>query len=358
MEESELSKRRKALIQTITFFDIFDFALTREEICDYMLYKQWTLAELREFTNHEAFLVETHSHVYLKGRPLNVAVRKDKEHQARKLIKKAKKHVKFMQMLPFVRTVALCNSLSFYNAERESDIDLFIITEKKRLFLARTMVWLYTQLLGLRRHGNKTKGRFCLTFFVNRDALNLEKIKFEDDIYFAFWLRLMRPLIGQKTYREFISKNPWIKEYFDYEIDQQKHLLPESKRLIRLQKILEFPLKGFFGNFIETILKSWQKKRSEKKAQKLENRDGIIISDNVIKFHNQDMRKQYHTLWERRYGQFKQYLNSTSPSDYDKQFLPQYHRSQTPFSVRSPHSDDTKSETSSRHSQREQIQVD
>ena len=71
---------------------------------------------------------------------LNMVV--NKEHQARKLIKKSKKYVKFMQMLPFVRTVALCNSLSFYNAEKESDIDLFIITESKRLFFARSMVWI------------------------------------------------------------------------------------------------------------------------------------------------------------------------------------------------------------------------
>ena len=50
-----------------------------------------------------------------------------------------------MQMLPFVRTVALCNSLSFYNAERESDIDLFIITEKKTfIFCSKHSLALYS----------------------------------------------------------------------------------------------------------------------------------------------------------------------------------------------------------------------
>jgi hypothetical protein len=358
MEESELIKRKKALIQTITFFDIFDFALTREELCDYMLYKKWTLAELKEFTNHERFIIETHRHVYLKGRAMSIKVRKDKEHQARKLIKKAKKHVKLMQMLPFVRTVALCNNLSFYNAERESDIDLFIITERKRLFFARSIIWLYTQLLGLRRHGDKTKGRFCLTFFVSKDGMNLESIKKENDIYLTFWVRLLRPLIGQDTYKELISQNKWINEYFDYEIDQQKHLLPESKRLKRIQSILEYAYKGSLGDGIEYLLKSWQKKRSEKKAQKLENRDGTIISDNVLKFHNEDMRDRYHLLWNSRYKQFERFLKDPIPSDYDKQFLPQSPRSQTPFSVRSPHSDDKRSETREHYSQREQIQVD
>ncbi len=357
MSESETLKRKKALLQTITFFDIFDFALTREELCDYMLYKRWSLDELKAFTNHERFIVETHSHVYLKGRALSLKVRKDKEHQARKLIKKAKKHVKYMQMLPFVRTVALCNSLSFYNAERESDIDLFIIAEKKRLFFARSMVWLYTQLLGLRRHGDKTKGRFCLTFFVSREHLNLVDIKRDDDIYFVFWLRLMRPLIGQSTYQELISENKWLSDYFDYPIDQKKHLLPPSPVLAKIQKIFEFLFKRRLGDGIEYVLKKWQKRRSQKKAEKLPNKDGIIITDTVLKFHNNDMRKQYHSLWAKRYAQFEQFLIFT-PSDYDKQFLPQSHRNRTPSSIRSPRSDDRKSETPVHHLQKEQTPAD
>ncbi len=358
MEDLELARRKIALLETITFFDIFDFALTSEELCDYILYKKWTLTELREFTNHEQFIVNLHRYVYLRGRSLIVKARKHKEHQARQLIKKAKKYVKFMQMLPFVRMVSICNNLSFYSAERESDIDLFIITEKKRLFFARSMVWLYTQLLGVRRHGRKTKGRFCLTFFVSEDSMNLENIKHEKDIYFVFWLRLMRPLIGQKIYRKFISKNKWINKYFDYEIDQKKHLLPESKSLKKVQAGLEFIFKGYFGDIIEYILKKWQIKRSKKKATKLKNQDGIIITDTVLKFHNDDMRDRYQLLWEHRLKQFEEFIVSPLPSDYDKQFLPPYHQSRTLFGVRSPHNDDKKNETISPNLQKEQTLAD
>jgi len=350
-------KKKEALLQTIVFFDIFDFVLTREELCDYSLYKKWTLDELKNFTNHERFIVDTRRYVYLRGRSLNLKIRKNKEHQALKLIKKAKKYVKFMQMLPFVKMVALCNNLSFYSAEKRSDIDLFIITKKKRLFLARSMVWLYTQLLGVRRHGRKTKGRFCLTFFVSEESMNLENLKRKNDIYFIFWLRLMRPLIGQKTYREFISANKWIRRYFDYKIDQKKHLLTESKFLQKLQKVLEFPFRGIFGNAIEYLLKKWQVGRSTKKARKLKNQNGIIISENILKFHNQDMRDKYQLLWKLRLSQFKHNIKTT-PFDYDKQFSLQSRRNQTPFGARSQHSDDKKNETTEHHLQKERIPVD
>ena len=131
MDERELKK--KALIETMIFFDLFDIPLTKEEACDFILYKRLTLKELQDFIDHEEFIVENDNHVHLRNRSMNLRVRKDKEIRAQKLIRKAKRYVKWMQLLPFIRTVALCNSLSFYSAEKDSDIDLFIITEKNNI---------------------------------------------------------------------------------------------------------------------------------------------------------------------------------------------------------------------------------
>ncbi len=357
MREEEILKKRRALIETLCFFDIFDFALTREEFCDYVLYKKWTLPELSSFNNHEKFLIETHSHIYLRGRSLTVKVRKTKEHRARKLISKAKKYVKYMQMLPFIRMVGLCNSLSFYDAEKGSDIDIFIITEKNRLFLARSFAWFFTHFLGIRRHGKKIKGRFCLSFLISKDRLNLESIKQNNDIYFIFWMRLMRPLIGKKTYQEFIKENDWLKEYFAYDINQKLHLLPESKFLLKLQRIFEFPLKGNFGNFIESLLRVWQMNRSKKKKNCLTNNDGIVVSRTMLKFHNNDMRKKYTALWQKRVNQYTDYFIPVH-SDFEKSILQRSHQSHIPSEARFQDNVDTKNEEHLHHSQKTQTPVD
>lgn len=334
-------KRRRALIETMTFFDIFDFALTREELCDYILYEKWTLSELNEFANHEEFLLETHSHVFFRGRSHITKTRKIKELEARKLYKKAKKYVKYMQMLPFVRCVALCNSLAFYDADKDSDIDLFIITERNRLFIARAFVWIFTQLLGIRRHGKKIKGRFCLSFIISRDDLNLEKILIKNDIYLLFWIRLMRPLIGQEVYREFIKANSWIHNYFNYEIDQKLHLLKPNQLLQKFQKILEYPTKGKFGNIFENIMKKIQIKRCRNKITTLKDPKGTIVSDTMLKFHNVDMRQIYSDLWEKRYSQFKKYINPGG-TYFEIPALERYHRSRRLFGFRSPDTADKK----------------
>lgn len=303
--------KKEALIKTMTFFDIFDIPLTKEEACDFVLHEKLTMDELQDFIDHEKFIVENNNHIYFRSRSLILKVRTDKELRAKKLIRKARRYAKYMQCLPFVRTIALCNSLSFYSAEKDSDIDLFIITEKNRLFISRIYTLIFAQLLGIRRYRKNVSGRFCFSFIISKDEMNIEKIKNEEDIYLTFWLRLMRPMIGQKTYREFIEANEWIKEQFHYEIDQKKYLLEESARMLKIQKFLEWPLKSWLGNLIEKILGSWQKKRSNKKKTKLEDSSGIIVSDTMLKFHNVDMRKKYQQLWALRYNQFKKYLTSS-----------------------------------------------
>jgi len=302
-------KKRVSLIKTMCFFDIFDFALTKEEICDYMIYKRWTNEELTGFVNHEKFVIENNFSLYLEGRVLTLNVRRDKEHRSKKLIQKAQKFIKYMQFLPFIRMVGICNGLAFYDAEKGSDIDIFIITEKNRLFTARLFAFLFTHLFSIRRHGKKIKGRFCLSFMISRESMNLEALKLSDeDIYFFYWIRLLQPVTGQDTYKSFINENSWIHKYFEYEFDQNKLLIPKSKFQLVLQKILEFPLKGFIGNRFEGVLGRFQKKRANNKAQKLENNKGIIISDTILKFHDIDMRDKFIVLWKKRISMFDKYF--------------------------------------------------
>ena len=43
----------------------------------------------------------------------------------------------FIQTVPFIKMVAVCNTLGYDNAAKDSDIDLFIIAKRGRLFIVR-----------------------------------------------------------------------------------------------------------------------------------------------------------------------------------------------------------------------------
>jgi hypothetical protein len=52
-----------------------------------------------------------------------------------------------------------CNS-------EDSDIDLFVVTEKNRLWLVRILITIIFSVLMVRKTKTKHKKRFCLSFFV------------------------------------------------------------------------------------------------------------------------------------------------------------------------------------------------
>jgi len=206
-------------------------------------------------------------------------------------LEKAWKYVPMLRFLPGVRAVAVCNSVAMGTATEDSDIDLLIITDSKKLWTARVFCTIFFHLLGLRRHGKKIAGRFCLSFFITESAMNFERIALlPRDPYLAFWISTLHPIFGRDVFlrlaeknRNFVKKNAGIP-------------------LLFLEKIREEPKKRpFFQRFLEKIFeKQWEyvlKKiflpRAIRKKRKLKDDSGIILSEHILKFHNSDKRKEF-----------------------------------------------------------------
>ena len=120
-----------------------------------------------------------------------------------------------LRIIPFVKMVAICNNLSFGRVDEHSDIDIFVVAERGRLFFVRSFITFLLHISGVRRHGNKVAGRFCLSFFVDEEGTDLSKIALEKDIYLAFWVKNLVPVIDNGFASEFMRKNDWIRGYFE-----------------------------------------------------------------------------------------------------------------------------------------------
>lgn len=147
--------------------------------------------------------------------------------------------------LPFVEHIYLANSITFNALHDRSDIDLFIVTSDRRLWLARARSWVMLNLFGLYRHGRFTKKRFCLSFYVEKKHSNIYPIAIQPlDIYLLFRIAHLVPLysVHQKEQDHIRKANKRIKGYFPH------HPL---KQLIRLG------ITPVFGNtlFKDTIEK-------------------------------------------------------------------------------------------------------
>ena len=206
------------------------------------------------------------------------------------------KFVRLAQFIPFIRMIAVCNNLALGTVNEDSDIDLFIITSKNRIFLARTLITLFYHLLGVRRHGDKVKARLCLSFFVSEEGLDLKNTLIENDIYFYYWFKSLKPIFGSNTLKIYKDANKWIDSLFpNFQFDSI--YLYDSRFLIMVRRCCEFLLNLGFAQIFEILLSWIHVNRFNTKKTEFSSDSSIVISKTMLKFHNLDRRKYYRDKW-------------------------------------------------------------
>lgn len=202
-----------------------------------------------------------------------------------------------LSLFPQIQMMALCNSRAMGEADENSDIDLFIISKKWNLWTARCIVTVLSSLMGIRRrntHGlqkwgqdyiKRTKDKFCLSFFITEEHLNFEDIRLQpEDPYLDRWMYTLIPLVNKNaTYEHFMEAN-WVEPTYSF-INPSWRLF-----LMKLGNIF-----SFFSLFEHLIKKLWLP-RTQKTYERLGKPWGVVISDTMLKFHDNDQRKKYITI--------------------------------------------------------------
>ncbi|MFH0820237.1 MAG: hypothetical protein V1908_00530 [Candidatus Peregrinibacteria bacterium] len=210
-----------SILKTIAFFNLFDFPLTAEEIKDY-LYQYDKPVHIAEVKGVLAELVADgkleaiKDFFVLKDRANLPEIRKSRKFIAEKFWNRVKFHLNMMRHVPFIRLVAVCNNLAYDNVNEQSDIDLFVVTEPKHLWTARFFLTALLHFFGVRRYGDKVAGRFCLSFFVTTEKLDVGELQIKpEDPYLAYWTQTLAPFYGEATYEEFKNANTdWLRERY------------------------------------------------------------------------------------------------------------------------------------------------
>lgn len=231
--------------------------------------------------NASMYLEKFKEYIWIKDTP---------SHEELGLFEKTKKYMKYISWIPGLRMVAVCNSLSMYASDADSDIDFFVVTEKKRMWLVRILMTLIFQILGVRRHGKKVAKRFCLSFFSTMEWLDFSNFRLENDIYLAYWIYYLKPILNfWNTYENLRNLNGnWTSEFFEatnHHEDEEKYLICNNnpKQWTNNSKILDW---------IDAFLKKLFLPKTLAHKKSLWNPIGIIVNENMLKFHNNDRREE------------------------------------------------------------------
>lgn len=206
--------------------------------------------------------------------------------------KKVCKVVKYLSRLSSVKAIGICNSLAYHFTREKSDIDLFIITKKNRLWTARFFC-VIPMILLRQRPGETKKDPVDLSFFVAEDQLNLSDIKIDDhDPYLAFWIKNLTPVFGSdEVWNEFFKQNLWVDEY-----------LPNAHRPHRAYharcKMGSFRFPCFIP---EIILQIAQVLKMPYRMKVMANQGTcVVINNNMLKFHTTDRRAEIAEAFEKK----------------------------------------------------------
>jgi hypothetical protein len=266
-----LSEIKENILATLAYFDMFNYPLTRAEIYLF-LNKKYTF---EPFDDGLKCLLAGGSVHYCDGlysikNDAHLAVRRTNGNKkAAELVKIAKSVGSILIRFPYVRGIAISGSLSKNFADEESDIDLFIITAKNKLWIARTLMHCFKKLTFLvnREH------YFCMNYYIDEQQLEIS----EQNIYTAIEVGTLIPLEGDVVFEKFYNANLWTRDFLP-----NKNMRVASAKPIKtgfLKRLVEFLFDNPLGSAIDSLLMKITSSRWLKKTlyRKL-NSHGVVLA--------------------------------------------------------------------------------
>lgn len=294
-----------ALIKTLVFFDLFNYPLNFKEIHKYLPHKISTGELLLFLDYHLPKAVEKKEGFYfLRGREEIIIERQKRYNYSLEKYKIAKKVSRLFSLCPFVRLVAVSNIIGSHNLRASSDIDFFIITSPRRLWLTRLYCAGWAKLLNLRPTENNKKNKICLSFYASEEQLDLSGFKLnQEDYYFFYWLLGLQIIFERKNLAcDFQRANQWL---FDY---LPNAYFPEASPYIKKSSSYH----GFFRlwggswhNFLEKMAKKIELKIMPRALKEAESQ-GVVINDRVLKLYLKDRREEFITNYKKHLEEIKQ----------------------------------------------------
>jgi hypothetical protein len=300
----------KTIIATLSYFDIFDYPLTLMEIWKWQYAEDqrhvFTISELQTALEASDFLgqkiASKDGFYFFKNRENILAIRQARYALAEQKYHRAKRIIRFLRNMPFVKMIGVCNTLAYNNSRAEADIDIVVITQPGRVWPARFWVAGLLQAMGQRPARGDTQDKMCSTFFIDENHLSLQKLCKPGDIYLPFWISQVVPVYDEGIHQKFIEANQWVRERLPMFIP----VVPSSRRHLtsagKLKQFFTSIALTFPSLLYETIQMTLMPEKLKSAANIGTN---VIINDHMLKFHDNDRRESFLKQWQQRLSEFQ-----------------------------------------------------
>ncbi len=248
------------VIRTLLYFDVFSYPLTADELMAYsgVSGQGGKVFEggLRELVQRG--LIHESQGYYFFGKDQGAVQRRmDGNHRAEQRLKTARRYSGIIAYFPFVRGVFISGSISKGYAAPDDDIDYFIVTAPRRLWLVRSLLTLFKKVFLANAYRN-----FCINYFVDSDHLSIK----QQNRFTATEVAFLLPTYNSRVHQGMLKANPWIKKYYPV-FAQNPAFVAENTHWSK--KWMERVLDNGMGDALETKLFTLSRRIIRKKYRHL-----------------------------------------------------------------------------------------
>ncbi len=318
----------KAILATIVYYDVLERPLTGWEVFKYLI----KLSEVRPLKRNLSevttirgrtstpdlnkvldvlengselgkYIGQKNGFYFLKGRQKIIKQRVERQIIADRKWKKARRLIRFLQLIPYIRLVAVSGSLAMNNTKEESDIDLLIISKAGRIWTCRAFTTLFIHLIGQRRHNSLTKDRFCLNHYITSHSL---KIPWQSLYNAQTYAHLVLIYQEKGLYRKFQKANQWIGEYLvNYPIAEKGYLttVKSIKFFGLIRRFREWTLDTWYGNILESLFRRIQRRKIKKEPLTYKKGGRVVFNDEQLEFHPDSPEKRILEKYNQKMGE-------------------------------------------------------
>lgn len=237
------------IVRVLAYYDLFDYPLTAGEIHSFLPARGVSLYELRSALADlvaEGRMGSAEGFHYLPYRNHSVVLRRLRmQERGRVMWGIARRFAMMMRWMPFIRGIFISGQLCRYIADENSDIDYFIVTAPRRLWIVRTFFVMLRRLLLF-----NSSRYFCINYVVTTDNLLIR----ERNPYVACEVASLKPLYNHDLFHEFIMRNSWIGEFYPNFSSAHIEIRPGVTGGERLRGVMERMIPARIADRLDTWL--------------------------------------------------------------------------------------------------------
>lgn len=298
-----LSQEERAILTPLVFFSLFDRPVLRTALI-HLAYRCMLTGRQVEATidrlEERGIIVTRHGYVALFDYGHKVPAAQARDRLSDELWQDAQQVIADLATVPFVRLIAVVNSLAFHNAHAGSDIDLLVVTEPGFLAIARDYLNALLTIWRRRNTSGPKRGKLSVDVWMDASDLTLKSFRLKSrDLYFEYWTAWIASVLNRdKTYERLMAANPWVRRALPQAELHNRHELALDPGAERRRARWEAFYRSSLGKRLGAWQTGWQHQRLASFQARVVGKGTVLITPHRLRFHIPDRRPEYQHAFE------------------------------------------------------------